>query len=79
MAEKSKILVIGATGYIGKFLVEAAAGQGHQTFALVRENAVQSLSKEKLIESFKASGVTIIYVRTVDILRFNGVCMYASS
>ncbi|XP_074372908.1 phenylcoumaran benzylic ether reductase Betv6-like [Apium graveolens] len=61
MAEKSKILVIGATGYIGKFLVEAAAEQGHQTFALVRETAVQNPSKEKLVESFKASGVTIIY------------------
>ncbi|KAK1362354.1 Phenylcoumaran benzylic ether reductase [Heracleum sosnowskyi] len=61
MAEKSKILVIGATGYIGKFLVEAAAEQGHQTFALVRESAVSDPVKGNLIESFKASGVTVIY------------------
>ncbi|KAK1362355.1 Phenylcoumaran benzylic ether reductase 1 [Heracleum sosnowskyi] len=61
MAEKSKILVIGATGYIGKFLVEAAAKLGHQTFALVRETAVSDPVKGKLIESFKASGVTIIH------------------
>ncbi|KAL1820806.1 hypothetical protein ACET3Z_015675 [Daucus carota] len=61
MAEESKILVIGATGYIGKFLVEAAAKQGHQTFALVRETAVSDPVKGKLIESFKASGVTVVY------------------
>ncbi|WOG97814.1 hypothetical protein DCAR_0417155 [Daucus carota subsp. sativus] len=61
MAEKSKILVIGATGYIGKFLVEAAAEQGHQTFALVRESAVSDPVKGKLIQSFKASGVTVVY------------------
>ncbi|CAK9143430.1 unnamed protein product [Ilex paraguariensis] len=34
MAEKSKILVIGGTGYIGKFLVEESAKTGHPTFAL---------------------------------------------
>ncbi|KAK1389837.1 Phenylcoumaran benzylic ether reductase [Heracleum sosnowskyi] len=61
MAEKSKILVIGATGYIGKFLAETAANLGHQTFALVRESAVSDPVKGKLIESFKSSGVTIIY------------------
>ena len=65
MAEKSKILVIGSTGYIGKFLVEAAAKQGHQTFALVRESAVSDPVKGKLIESFKASGVTVVYVRPI--------------
>ncbi|GLT42802.1 hypothetical protein SLA2020_167850 [Shorea laevis] len=34
MAEKSKILVIGGTGYIGKFIVEAAAKAGYPTFLL---------------------------------------------
>ncbi|KAK9942513.1 hypothetical protein M0R45_008175 [Rubus argutus] len=33
---KSKILFIGGTGYIGKFIVEASAKAGHPTFALVR-------------------------------------------
>ncbi|XP_074372906.1 eugenol synthase 1-like [Apium graveolens] len=61
MAEKSKILIIGATGYLGKFLVEAAAKNGHQTFALVRESAISDPVKGKLIESFKTSGVTVIY------------------
>ncbi|CAH8258231.1 unnamed protein product [Arabidopsis lyrata] len=33
----SEVLVIGGTGYIGKFIVEGSAKSGHQTFALVRE------------------------------------------
>uniref|UniRef100_A0A803NN41 NmrA-like domain-containing protein n=1 Tax=Cannabis sativa TaxID=3483 RepID=A0A803NN41_CANSA len=32
--EKSKVLIIGGTGYIGKFVVEASAKAGHPTFAL---------------------------------------------
>ncbi|KAI9089347.1 hypothetical protein K1719_029626 [Acacia pycnantha] len=61
MAEKSKILIIGATGYIGKFLVEASTKAGHPTFALVRESTVSDPNKSKLIDSFKNSGVTLLY------------------
>ncbi|KAE8664245.1 Isoflavone reductase-like protein [Hibiscus syriacus] len=34
MAEKSKILIIGGTGYIGKFIVKASTKLGHPTFVL---------------------------------------------
>jgi len=61
MAHKSKILVLGGTGYIGKFIVEASAKAGHPTFALVRESTVSHPQKSKLIESFKNSGVTLVY------------------
>ncbi|XP_059636718.1 phenylcoumaran benzylic ether reductase Betv6 [Cornus florida] len=61
MAEKSKILIIGGTGYIGKFIVEASAKAGHATFALVRESTVSDPIKGKLIETFKNSGVTLLY------------------
>lgn len=62
MAQKSKILVLGGTGYIGKFIVEASAKAGHPTFALVRETAISHPEKSKLIDSFKSSGVTLVYV-----------------
>lgn len=62
MAEKSKILIIGGTGYIGKFVVEASAKSGHPTFALVRESTVSDPVKGKIIENFKNSGVTLLYV-----------------
>ncbi|KAL0325806.1 UNVERIFIED_CONTAM: Isoflavone reductase-like protein [Sesamum radiatum] len=60
MAEKSKILIIGGTGYIGKFIVEASAQSGHPTFALLRESTVSDPAKAKLVEGFKNSGVTIL-------------------
>jgi nucleoside-diphosphate-sugar epimerase len=62
MAEKSKILILGGTGYLGKFIVEASAKAGHPTFALIRESTVSHPEKSKIIESFKSSGVTLLYV-----------------
>nr|POF19566.1 isoflavone reductase-like protein [Quercus suber] len=61
MAQKSKILIIGGTGYIGKYIVEESAKAGHPTFALVRENAASNPEKSKLIESFHSSGVTLLH------------------
>jgi nucleoside-diphosphate-sugar epimerase len=62
MAEKSKILIIGGTGYIGKYIVEASAKAGHPTFALVRESTASNPEKAQVIESFKSSGVTLLNV-----------------
>ncbi|GMY11499.1 isoflavone reductase homolog PCBER-like [Fagus crenata] len=61
MAHKSKILIIGGTGCIGKYIVEESAKAGHPTFALVRENTASNLEKSKLIESFKSFGVTLLH------------------
>lgn len=61
MSEKSKILIIGGTGYIGKYIVEASAKSGHPTFALVREATASDPTKAKLIESFKELGVTLLF------------------
>ncbi|KAL8231080.1 hypothetical protein R6Q57_000858 [Mikania cordata] len=60
MADKSKILIIGGTGYIGKFIVEASAKAGNPTFILVRESATKHPEKSKLINNFKSLGVTIL-------------------
>ncbi|KAG7020505.1 hypothetical protein SDJN02_17190 [Cucurbita argyrosperma subsp. argyrosperma] len=60
MAEKSKVLIIGGTGYIGKFVVEASAKAGHTTFALIRESTVADPVKAKLVENFKNLGVKLI-------------------
>eukprot|EP00268_Persea_americana_P017918 TRINITY_DN18755_c0_g1_i1.p1 TRINITY_DN18755_c0_g1~~TRINITY_DN18755_c0_g1_i1.p1 ORF type:complete len:309 (-),score=56.97 TRINITY_DN18755_c0_g1_i1:483-1409(-) len=61
MAEKSKVLIIGGTGYIGKFIVEASAKSGRPTFALVRGGTVSDPAKASLIEGFKNSGVTLLH------------------
>ncbi|KAI6707448.1 hypothetical protein NL676_010410 [Syzygium grande] len=62
MAEKtSKVLVIGGTGYIGKFIVEASAKSGHPTFALVRKSALSSPAKAEIVEGFKSLGVNLLH------------------
>ncbi|XP_021738632.1 isoflavone reductase-like protein [Chenopodium quinoa] len=60
MAEKSKILVIGGTGYIGKFVVEASAKEGHPTFALVRNETLSNPAKASIIDNFKSLGVNLV-------------------
>uniref|UniRef100_A0A2P2JB16 Isoflavone reductase-like protein n=1 Tax=Rhizophora mucronata TaxID=61149 RepID=A0A2P2JB16_RHIMU len=70
MAGKSKILIIGGTGYIGKFIVEASAKEGHPTFALVRESRVTVPVKGQLIEKFKSLGVTLVFVSDAHKMAF---------
>ncbi|TXG64563.1 hypothetical protein EZV62_011557 [Acer yangbiense] len=60
MASKSKILIIGGTGYIGKFIVEASAKAGHPTFVLVRESTLSSASRAKVVENLKNLGVNFV-------------------
>lgn len=60
MASKSKILFIGGTGYIGKFIVEASAKAGHPTFVLVRESTLSAPSKSQLLDHFKKLGVNLV-------------------
>ncbi|KAJ8441996.1 hypothetical protein Cgig2_020141 [Carnegiea gigantea] len=59
-AEKSKILVIGGTGYIGKYIVEASAKEGHPTFALVRQQTLSNPAKTTIIDKFKNLGVILL-------------------
>ncbi|XP_031247509.1 phenylcoumaran benzylic ether reductase TP7-like [Pistacia vera] len=61
MAQKSKILIIGGTGNMGKFIVEASVKAGHPTFALVRETALSDPVKAKLVQNFQSLGVTLLY------------------
>ncbi|XP_042013482.1 eugenol synthase 1-like isoform X3 [Salvia splendens] len=60
MGEKSKILIIGGTEYIGKFIVAASTKSGHPTFALLREATIDDPAKSQLIQDFRNSGVTIL-------------------
>ncbi|KAB1220652.1 Isoflavone reductase-like protein [Morella rubra] len=61
MAAKSRILIIGGTGIIGKFIVEASAKAGHPTYVLVRKSTLSNPDKGKLIENFKNLGVAILH------------------
>lgn len=58
---KSRILFIGGTGYIGKFIVEASAKAGHETFALVRESSLSNPAKAELFARFESLGVKLVH------------------
>ncbi|KAL7604480.1 hypothetical protein Lser_V15G19659 [Lactuca serriola] len=60
MAEKSKILIIGGTGYIGKFVAEASAKEGHPTFILTRESTIKHPEKSKLLNNFTSLGAKLV-------------------
>ncbi|CAL4964632.1 unnamed protein product [Urochloa decumbens] len=59
-SEKSKILVVGATGHLGRHVVAASARLGHPTFALVRDTAPPNPAKAALLQSFRDGGVTLL-------------------
>eukprot|EP00253_Pinus_taeda_P002908 PITA_02908 len=62
--EKSRILIVGATGYIGRHIAKASLDFGHPTFLLVRDSASTVASKPEkvqLLESFEASGANILH------------------
>ncbi|KAK3440983.1 hypothetical protein EUGRSUZ_B01250 [Eucalyptus grandis] len=61
MAEKSRVLVIGGTGEIGKFIVKASAKSGRPTFALVRESTLSNPAKAEIIEGFKSLSVNLVH------------------
>ncbi|KAI4331874.1 hypothetical protein L6164_016826 [Bauhinia variegata] len=61
-SEKSKILVFGGTGYIGKYMVKASISLGHQTLVYSRPiNHKTSPSKIQLCQEFVSMGATLIH------------------
>jgi uncharacterized protein YbjT (DUF2867 family) len=59
-SEKSRILVVGGTGYLGRHVVAASARLGHPTLALVRDTAPSDPAKAALLKSFQDTGVTLL-------------------
>lgn len=57
----SRILIIGGTGSIGRYIAKASIANGHPTFVLVRDSTPSNPQKAQLLESFKASGITLLH------------------
>lgn len=67
MASSSRILIIGATGYIGCHIAKASLTFGHPTFLLAEESIPSSgPEKAQLLESFKAFGAIIVHGSVED-------------
>ncbi|XP_066314059.1 isoflavone reductase homolog IRL-like isoform X2 [Miscanthus floridulus] len=58
--EKSRILIIGGTGHIGKHIVTASVRLGHLTVVLTRDSSPSDPAKAQLIKSFADSGAALI-------------------
>nr|XP_043608205.1 isoflavone reductase homolog [Erigeron canadensis] len=57
---KSKVLVVGGTGYIGKRIVKASLAQGHPTYVLMRRELGYEIEKVQMLLSFKQQGAQLI-------------------
>lgn len=60
MGSKSKILIVGGSGYVGQFMVEASAKAGHPTYVLLRDSSLSNHSKSHIINKFNTLGVHFI-------------------
>ncbi|KAJ6701426.1 BIFUNCTIONAL PINORESINOL-LARICIRESINOL REDUCTASE-LIKE [Salix koriyanagi] len=60
MEMKSKVLITGGTGYLGKRLVKASLGQGHETYVLYRPEIGVDIEKVQMLLSFKEQGAHLV-------------------
>ncbi|KAL5200426.1 hypothetical protein ABZP36_021629 [Zizania latifolia] len=58
--ERSRVLVIGGTGYIGRFIVAVSAREGHPTAVLVRDPAPADADKAAVLQGFRDAGATLV-------------------
>ena len=58
--EKSKVLLVGGTGYLGKRLVKASLSEGHETYVLHRPDIGVDIEKVQLLLSFKEQGAHLL-------------------
>lgn len=57
---KSRILVVGGTGYLGKRLVRASLADGHPTYVLLRPEIFRDIDKLQLLLELKQQGARLI-------------------
>ena len=68
-ANKSRILVFGGTGYIGKYMVKASISLGYPTLVYTRPiNSQTPTSKIQLCKEFNSMGVTLVEVSLVQMI-----------
>ncbi|KAK1285605.1 hypothetical protein QJS10_CPB20g01151 [Acorus calamus] len=60
MIDKSKVLVVGGTGYLGKRIVKASLAGGHLTYVLHRPEIGIDVEKVQTLLSFKAGGAHLV-------------------
>jgi len=61
MPTKGRVLIIGATGFIGKFVAEESLISAHPTYLLVRPGPLNP-SKDAIVKNFQDKGAIVIHV-----------------
>lgn len=74
--QSKRVFVVGATGYIGKFVVRELVARGYQvvSFARERSGVGASTSAQRTREELKGSEVRFGDVTELDSLMNNGIC-----
>ena len=67
-ATKSRVLIAGATGFIGQFVASASLDSGRQTYVLVRPGLAGCLSKSKVLKSLHDKGAIILHVCIIRLI-----------
>ncbi|XP_021595707.1 isoflavone reductase homolog [Manihot esculenta] len=58
--EKSKVLVVGGTGYLGRRIVKASLEEGHETYVVQRPEIGLDIEKLQMLLSFKKQGAILV-------------------
>ncbi|KAK8952471.1 hypothetical protein KSP39_PZI004722 [Platanthera zijinensis] len=58
--EKSRVLVVGGTGYLGRRIVGASIAEGHPTFVLHRPEIGIDIEKVQMLLSFREQGALLL-------------------
>lgn len=81
MENKSRVLIIGATGNLGHHLVNASLHFSHPTFALVRPDSFSDPHKSQYLQDLSVAGVTLLQVSfsLVPLIQFSLLKAFKSS
>nr|CAB3465688.1 unnamed protein product [Digitaria exilis] len=60
MDKKSRVLVVGGTGFIGRRIVRASLAQGHPTLVLMRPEIGLDVDKLQMLLSLKKQGARLV-------------------
>nr|ABA96988.1 Isoflavone reductase, putative, expressed [Oryza sativa Japonica Group] len=58
--EKSRVLIVGGTGHIGRRIVAASLAAGHPTSVLLRPEIGLDIDKLQILLAFKAQGARLL-------------------
>lgn len=66
--KKDRILIIGATGFMGQFVTKASLAFGRPTFLLVRPDQSVTPSKDAIVKNFQDKGAKVIHVSQTHLI-----------